>query len=136
MEDVFCENCGKKIVSKYDFTTGYGILRKENGKEEKWCYECCGEYDKKMIEKCKPGDKYVLYLHYVKNGKYGDSYVCNWPGTLKYFCGVKEGRHNIAKVRYDVWFADHKGREWYGVTYGNNTEICHCRLLKPKKKKK
>ena len=36
MEDVFCEKCGKKIVSKhYDFTTGYGVLIKEDGKEHK-----------------------------------------------------------------------------------------------------
>ena len=136
MEDVFCEKCGKKIVSKYDFTPGYGLLKTEDGKEEKWCYDCCGEYDKKLIEDCKPGDKFILYLHYEKKGKYGDSYVSNWPGTLKFICGVREGRHNIARVRYDVWFTDHIGRDWYGVTYGDDTQICHCRLLKPKKEKK
>ena len=136
MEDVFCEKCGKKIVSKYDFTPGYGLLKTEDGKEEKWCYECCGEYDKKLIEECKPGDRFMLYLNYEKNGKYGSSYVSNWCETLKFICGVREGRHNIARVRYDVWFTDHLGREWYGVTYGDDTQICHCRLLKPKKEKK
>ena len=134
MEEVFCDKCGKKIVSKYEFTTGYGVLIKDDGKEEKLCYECCGEHDKKLIEDCKPGDKFILYLIYEKNGKYGSSYVSNWCGTLKFICGVREGRHNIARVRYDVWFTDHIGRDWYGVTYGDNTQICHCRLLKPKNK--
>jgi len=136
MEDVFCERCGKKIVPKYEFSTGYGVLRKEDGKEEKLCYECCADIDRAEIEKCKPGDRFMLYLHYEKNGKYGDSYVCNWPNSLKFICGVREGRHNITGVRYDVWFTDHIGRDWYGVTYGDNTQICHCRLLKPKKEKK
>ena len=134
MDDIFCERCGKKIVSKYEFTTGFAYYVDENGKRIKICYNCCADIERSEIEKCKPGDKYILYLHYEKNGEYGSSYVCNWPGTLKYICGVRVGRHNIARVRYDVWFTDHIGREWYGVRYGDNTEICHCKLLKPKNK--
>ena len=133
MEDVFCEKCGKEIVSN-GIIPGYGYQVKEDGTKVILCYECCGLIDKEDIEKCKPGDRFMFYLHYEKNGKYGDSYVCNWPNSLKYICGVREGRHNIARVRYDVWFTDHIGREWYGVTYGDNTQICHCRLLKPKNK--
>jgi len=134
MEDVICERCGKKIIPKYEFSTGYGYYDDENGKRIKICYKCCADIDRAEIEKCKPGDRFMLYLIYEKNGKYGSSYVSNWCGTLKYICGVREGKHNFARVRYDVWFDDHLGREWYGVTYGDDTQICHCRLLKPKNK--
>jgi hypothetical protein len=53
-----------------------------------------------------------------------------WPGTLKIRCGVRTGRHNIAGKRYDVWFVGPDGKNWHGVTYGDNTQICRVRRLK------
>lgn len=61
-----------------------------------------------------------------KNGKY--DYV-SWPGTLKIKCHVRTGRHNIAGTRYDVWFT-FNGKNFYGVTYGDKTQICHIRRIK------
>jgi hypothetical protein len=57
-------------------------------------------------------------------------HVTNWPGTLDIpIYLVKIGRHNLAKVRRDVWF-HFAGHDWHGVCYGNDTEIVHCQALK------
>lgn len=101
------------------------------------CYPCCGARDHKaMIET----GKATLYLSFDDWGPYkpnmsrfiGFRYVpakiTNWPGTLAFNTGaVKYGRHNMARNRYDVWFMGPDGREWHGVTYGDNTQICHCK---------
>lgn len=40
------------------------------------------------------------------------------------------GNHNIAKDRYDIWFTDNKGKQWYGVQLGSGDNVCHCRRVK------
>jgi hypothetical protein len=56
--------------------------------------------------------------------------VINWPGTLRIPVDYSSaGRHNIAGTRTDVWFR-FGGAEWHGVTYGEMTQIVHCKRKK------
>ncbi len=112
MEKKNCSQCNK-IVSEY----GYG-------KDDKVvCYECCAVQDKNFM---KEHGKIVMYL----TGKDNKKEVTNWPGTLRIAVnGSKEGRHNMAGIRYDVWF-NFDGFIWHGVQYGNNTQLCYCRKTK------
>ena len=114
-------------------STGYA----SNDKGDLLCYSCCAENDKKyMIEH----GKIMLYLSDKKiepptGDKFGHTYyeVTNWPGSLKFkTCQFNEGRHNIARKRYNVWFNGPDGFVWYGVQYGDNTQICHCKRTKVK----
>lgn len=116
---VTCNICGKEIVSDSPYTTGYGIDENNN----KVCYACCGEQD---TEYMKTHDKTMLYLVKREN----DWYVTNWPGTLSVKVATpKKGRHNIARTRYDVWFA-FADKFWHGVQYGDFTQVCHCKVVK------
>lgn len=57
--------------------------------------------------------------------------IGNWSGGLSFPCiTMHKGSHNIARVRYDVTFRGPDGKQWRGTTYGDNTQICHCRRLK------
>lgn len=69
-----------------------------------------------------------LYLKHDKGGYY----VSNWPGTLRFDCLIRKGRHNIAGTRHDVWFDGPDGYVWHGTQYGEWTEICHCRRTQRK----
>lgn len=93
--------------------TGYGY-DKEN---RLTCYDCCGAMEKAaMIET----GRATLYLT--------DKGVTDWPGVLTFKPFYrKTGRHNMAGKRYDVWFTGPDGKNWHGVTYGDNTQICHCK---------
>jgi hypothetical protein len=116
----FCFVCKLEKQSPNDHIcggTGYG-LDKENNKV---CYSCCGKQDEESMEKT---GKTILYLDTAKRT------VSNWPGTLSInLSSLSKGRHNIARVRYDVSFI-HKGKRWHGVQYGDNTQICHCKRSK------
>ena len=103
---------------------GYAVVS-EDGAEKMVCYGCCGKRD--CVEMEAKG-RIVLYLT-----KKSDSwFVSNWPGTLQF--PVREhrtGNHNIADTRETVWFTDSDGREWYGVCYGYNTQLCECSNVIP-----
>jgi hypothetical protein len=114
-----CSDCGEVKPVGTSCGTGYGY-DKEN---RIICYACCGERDKKQMQET---GRATLYL--VESD--GQHWVTNWPNTLKFSAGVSVGRHNIAGRRYDAWFHDHTGARWHGVTYGDNTQICHCKRLK------
>ena len=106
------------------------------------CDACCGETDREDMVRT---GRAMLYLTIPPKGearstyglkgefrRYSDGsvYLSNWPGTLRFNLGaVKKGRHNIAGVRYDVWFTGPDGKEWHGVQYGGMTQICHCRRV-------
>lgn len=117
-----CNVCKKQIMKEKDScSTGYA----ENDKKEKICYTCCAAED---IEYMKNNDRITLYLNSY------DKTVTNWPGTLKIPVKhgyIREGRHNIARVRYDVWFS-YAGKQWHGVQYGDLTQLVHCKALKQK----
>lgn len=126
-----CDQCGNGIGSGNGIGTSYGEC-----KGRKICYSCCGENDRKnMVET----GRATLYLTTGKQKAFGmvreetaPSKVSNWPGTLSFPCYVRRGAHNIARYRYDVWFTGPDGKQWHGVTYGDNTQICHCKRTKGK----
>lgn len=103
--------------SKVSCGTGYGLDKHNN----KICYDCCGKQDgEEMIQK----GKTILYLDTQKG------ILSNWPGTLKIPVSyITKGRHNIARVRYDIAFM-FEGKRWYGTQYGENTQICHRKRYK------
>jgi hypothetical protein len=113
-----CADCGEVKPFKIQGGTGYGRLN--DNPEAMVCYACCG---KREMATMRATGKATLYLF--------QNHVTNWPGTLKIPCTVRTGRHNIARVRRDVWFS-FEGARWHGVQYGDNSQICKCRRLKGK----
>jgi hypothetical protein len=120
---VFCDVCGKECIpSRY--TGGYGIAAEGAplGKPgDKLCFPCCAKGDKLTMAAT---GKIVLYLDQQ------ESKVTNWPGSLTFPCRIKAGRHNLARVRYDVWFKDQDGNPWHGVQCGDNSQLVHCKRIK------
>lgn len=129
----WCDQCHNiKTANKGEI--GYGI--DTNG--DKICYDCCGVMEAQQMLKT---GKIMLYLTCTNKSRGAmttndfdawreKNYVSNWPGSLKIkLNGLNIGRHNIAGKRYDVWFT-FKGQQWHGVTYGDNTQICHCKRTK------
>jgi hypothetical protein len=115
---VFCARCGNECIPN-GITTGYGIMQDES----KICFDCCALDDMERMDR---DGKITLYL----TQKDGKNYVSNWPGTLKFGpLNVSKGRHNIAGVRYDVWFG-YAGYIWHGYTIGDYTQICHVKRTK------
>ena len=108
--------CGHKESPHSDITRGYGT--DADGKRQ--CYQCCADLDRAyMIEH----GRIALYLT--------DKAITNWPASLSFpVLSRTTGRHNIAGVRYDVWFRGPDGATWHGVQYGDNTQICHCKRTK------
>ena len=128
MENIL--DCGHVASKHGPNTTGYGVDKE--GK--KHCYACCAEGDKKDMHETGCAVLYLTLGEYDCNliaryDGYNNAKVTNWSGTLSLRCSVKIGRHNIAGKRYDVWF-QFEGQNWHGVTYGDNTQICHCKKLK------
>lgn len=119
---MICDKCGEEIIKKKGgISTGYGIDKKGN----KSCYACCGESDRQwMMDK----GKIVLYL--VRNEVTKDYEITNWPDSLVFkVWSMKEGRHNWADTRCDVWFK-FKGFFWHGTQYGNSSQLCYCKKTK------
>ncbi len=139
-----CVRCNQDKPVQTDGGTGYAS---DSETDEKTCYACCADVDREYMEQ---NGKITLYLtvdheslaangtsheYCVKNKIHPRNYgwkITNWPGSLVIHpFRVREGRHNIARTRYDVWF-NHNGKAWHGVQYGDNTQIVHCRKLKAK----
>jgi hypothetical protein len=125
-----CTRCNKDIFSSPEsISSGYGLDKDNN----RICYGCCAVLDK---ERMRQDGKITLYLTCEpaskiksKDGRICRGKVSNWPGTLEFICHTTVGNHNIAKIRYDCWFI-FEGYYWHGVTYGDNTQICHCKRTK------
>lgn len=113
-----CADCHARKPKRRNGGTGYATIGKR-----KICYTCCGIRDSKRMTK---EGAAVLYLSKTA-GRYN---VTNWPGSLKFAAQVQKGRHNIARTRYDSWFTGPDGYIWHGVTYGDFTQICHCKRTK------
>jgi len=140
-----CGDCGEVKPVQTSGGTGYGYIG-EGDSERPICYVCCGKRDlADMIETgratlyltCEPASKACLngrpYTPATINrgaGRRTTGRVSNWAGSLLFACHTQTGRHNIAGVRYDCWFNGPDGFRWHGVTYGDNTQICHCRRTK------
>lgn len=124
-----CSVCNKEIISDSKYTTGYGIDSETGAKV---CYACCGLQDSNYM---RDHDRITLYL--TVNHDHTSSYprklfkVTNWPGSLVFYpYDWSTGGHNWVGVRYDVWFKDKYGNQWWGVCYGKNTQLLHCKKLK------
>ena len=115
-----CSVCRQSLQwDPKSFTTGYATT--PNG--SKVCYACCAVREE---ESMKSTGSACLYLVRAKNSE-GDRYeATNWPGTLRFKCAVKHGRHNWAGSRIDAWFRGPDGKIWHGVNIGDN-EILRCR---------
>jgi hypothetical protein len=123
METKFkCDRCQQTKVNTDPNTTGFAV----NNKDEKICYECCGEVDAFELKILKPKQKYVLYLDREKKT------LSNWPGTFVIQLeSIKIGKHNFAGKRYDAWFR-YAGFDYHMVQIGDNTQIAHITKTKDK----
>jgi len=111
--------CGHPPSAHSEHTTGFGVAK--DGK--RLCWECCATEDKEAM---RATGRATLYL----TGKDGGYTVGNWPGALKiHVQEFRKGHHNMAGVRYDVWFL-FEGTPWHGIQYGDMTQIVHCRKVK------
>lgn len=127
-----CSVCRKSVPLPTDYVgsvTGYALT----SEGEKVCYECCAAIEEQSM---KDTGKAVLYLlrheRWLKDSRSLPSYyweVQNWPGTLRFRCEIKKGRHNLAGSRIDAWFRGPDGKMWHGVNIGDN-EIIRCRATK------
>ena len=88
------------------------------------CYSCCGDLDREWM---RTHDRITLYLTHRNKWE-----VTNWPGTMRYNAAVRVNPHghNWGLTRRDAWFTDYDGQSWWGVSYGDMTELVHCRKLK------
>ena len=117
-----CAECGIAKDVQITGGSGYGY----NDDDRPVCYECCGKLDRERMTR---DGRATLYLTRGESGAGAE--LTNWPGTLRFAVSyVRKGRHNIARVRYDVRFTGPDGRPWVGTQYGDNTQICHCRRVK------
>ena len=114
-----CIKCNKEIIKSDNCSTGYGTDKDDN----KVCYACCAIADR---EQMRTTGRITLYL--VKTDR--RLAVTNWPNSLSFVVSYcRTGQHNIAGVRYDVWFY-FENTQWHGVQYGDNTQLCHCKRNK------
>ena len=105
---IICYQCKKEIINTSDFSTGYGIDKDNN----KICYSCCGENDKKQLEET---GKLFGYFTINKGNCYGT--FSNWPGSFKKeSCYFRQSYHNICgkNGRTDFWFI-HNNKQYHGV---------------------
>ena len=122
-----CVDCGQEKIHVNPNGcggTGYATYRMD-GIEKKVCYACCAKRES------------GVHARYRARGSLLDGegpegpVVTDWPGVLKFRVRHKRvGSHNLAGRRVDVWFTDSDGREWHGVNYGHNSQLCHCRRLR------
>jgi hypothetical protein len=122
IEAVMCD-CGH-MSTPTDYTPGYGT----DAEGKTHCFPCCSKNEQALLERMGRG---VLYL-VEKDGR---RELTDWPGVFRVpvlACHI--GRHNFASKRYDVWFRMPSDPFiWHGVTYGDNTQICHIRRTASKR---
>lgn len=112
----YCSECKQTLTVVHDgpaHGTGYAV--KPNG--HKVCYSCCGYDDRVWMTR---EGQACMYLT--------DKGVTNWCGSLVFpVLERREGSHNIARTRTDVWFRGPDGYLWHGVQLGDMSEICRCK---------
>lgn len=75
--------------------------------------------------------KAALYL--IKVETQSGFQLTNFGGKLVFVVPfITHGKHNIARTRIDIWFRGPDGFIWWGVSYGKNTQLCHCKRTKQK----
>lgn len=125
-----CNDCKRTLPVQHEGGTGYACLGSSEA-SPKVCYDCCAIRDKEFM---RVEGRITLYLtcerKSLKTVRNQAGKVSNWPGTLSFPCSTKQGRHNIAGTRYDCWFTGLDGFLWHGVSYGENTQLVHCKRTK------
>lgn len=117
-------DCGHAPSPHSSFTTGYGT---DPATGATFCYECAAARDRDAMI---VSGRATLYMVEGGTGKIGLTSVTNWPSSLTFrIHKVNVSRHNIAGRRYDAWFVGPDGFTWHAVTYGDNTQIAHCRRV-------
>ena len=62
-ETFICIQCKtEKPMHGHGCGTGYGV----NAQDQKICYACIGENDRKELEQAKPGDRFTFYFEQSK----------------------------------------------------------------------
>lgn len=104
------------------FATGYAC----DG-DKRICYDCCAKIERQaMIDT----GKATLYLVGGQDEHCGYE-VTNWPGNMRFNVrSSRRGRHNMTGKRIDVWFVGPDRHWWWGVQYGDMTQIVHCKRTK------
>jgi hypothetical protein len=136
----YCWQCDQEYPTQSSGGTGYGRATKhmvEDGdaphEKATICYACCAVTDRARMLKTGKATLYLTHKPFTAQDvayyPFVDGKVTNWPESLSFPCRVKRGRHNIARWRYDVWFKV-DGQNWHGVSFGDNTQICHCKRCK------
>jgi hypothetical protein len=124
----WCVECSPKFgtlkrIEYAPHSVGYAT---EFDSDKKVCYECCAVRDKAYM---KEHGEIALYLS--DDGAMSSARVGNWAGSMNYkVIRYSRSKHNIAGVRYDVWFRDDDGALWWGVNYGHNSQLTRCRRIK------
>lgn len=118
-----CDVCHRVVVrSPHNWRIGYVTDR--DGRDV--CYRCCGDIDRAATYNLPIGGKTHLYDCAGR--------LTNWPDTFSVLITYrKRGRHNVAHVRYDMWFEleGEDGRHFYhAVRYGDNTQVAHVTRVK------
>ncbi len=117
-------DCGHNPSVHGEHTTG--TARLHDGREI--CWDCCADLDRAHM--LQDGHSKRLPLYLSKNDA-GEWRVNNWPGSLSFFVfGQSKGYHNIARTRHDVWFVGPDAHVWHGVSFGEWTQIVHCKRTK------
>lgn len=120
-----CSICSKPCIPTGNFDSGYGI--DENDKIN--CYSCCANQDyKRMLNT----GKTMLYYGLIDQNNPHGFKLSNWPGSLVFKVAFySRGNHNIAGNRTDFYFKiPYDPFVWWGVTYGDWTQITHCKRTK------
>lgn len=101
---------------------------------KKHCYPCCATLTRNAMDATGKATLYLIDKRATPRtrtqpGQYliaSDFRVTDWTGELVFIPSrVKTGWHNMAGIRYDVWFGD-----WHGVCYGEFTQVLRCKRLK------
>ncbi len=116
-----CVDCGEEKIHVDSLTTGYGI-DKQGAQGLLLLLREADSADMSATGRA------VLYL--TEEGPEG-AVVSNWPG-LRSFGSVTSAwvLTTLPVGAVDVWFTDSDGREWHGINYGHNSQLCHCRRLR------
>ena len=116
---MICSICNEGI-EKREHSAGYAT----DSSKRKICYQCCADQDREYMN---VHDRITLYL-----AKRDDQWhVTNWPGTLAMLAlvNVRRNGHNWGLTRRDAWFQADDGAWWWGVSYGDWTDLIHCKKL-------
>jgi hypothetical protein len=109
------------------FAPNYSLLREKDGEYVRLCIHCTSALEKTwMLEH----GRTCLYLH---EEDHVPARVSDWRSLLNFpVLRYRFGGHNIAGTRTDVWFKGPDNFLWWGVLYGQNTQLAHCKRTKNK----